>query len=136
MWQFFDSDEHATAKPVRDAIGYIKELALHNGISVVTARPEIYEKQTKKWLEQHASEIMNYMHFTNGYGGGVKREKGEVCKELGIDVFVEDAPVHIGSLSGHVSKVFLFDMPWNQDFELPSNAERVHSWKELRDKLL
>ncbi|PIR38766.1 MAG: hypothetical protein COV34_00405 [Candidatus Zambryskibacteria bacterium CG10_big_fil_rev_8_21_14_0_10_42_12] len=137
VWEFFDSPEHQVSEPVPDAIEHVKELLDNYKVTIVTARPETHMVPTKKWLENHVPELLPYMHFTNGFGGGVKREKGEVCKELGIDIFVEDAPIHIESVSKTVPQVYLFDMPWNKALvDLPKNVERVHSWADLREKLL
>jgi uncharacterized HAD superfamily protein len=63
-----------------------------------------------------------------------KRLKSAMCKELGIQVMIDDHMSVAKDCAEAGIRVLLFDQPWNQG-ELPMGAERVHSWDEIVKKL-
>ena len=59
-----------------------------------------------------------------------KKSKAQVCKSLGVDVFIEDALEHALPLANNGIPVLLFDRPWNRGQE-PANTTRVFSWSGI-----
>jgi 5'(3')-deoxyribonucleotidase len=74
------------------------------------------------------------VHFTSHFTPQVGTlTKGEICKKFGVNIFVDDAPMHIEKVAPHVEQAFLMDAPWNQNYVLTApNIQRVHSWEEIR----
>ncbi len=89
--------------------------------------------QTYTWLERHFKDMFEAVHFTGQFShNGGQITKGEVCRELGVTFFVDDAPHHIDDVASVVENVLLFNTPWNQNYEIKSaNVTRVNSWNEI-----
>ncbi|MEK7460093.1 MAG: hypothetical protein AAB628_00900 [Patescibacteria group bacterium] len=134
--KFFHSEEHSRALPVSGAVSGIRFLGEEN-IHIITARPLMISGLTTKWLEKYFPDMVERIHFV-----GKEQEyshhqttKPEICKSLGIEIFVDDALVHARGVAAAGIQVLLFDNPWNQVDELPKNVERVYSWDEIIEKL-
>src|SRR3989344_5898489 len=103
---FYLSAEHWNATPVDGAVENIKKLKQYHNI-----------------------------HVTNQYhGNGLKRTKGKVCKELGIELFVDDCLENVNDVVSSGIPALLFDAPWNQG-EVKPPITRVYSWDEIVDFL-
>jgi uncharacterized protein len=128
---YYDSDIHHNSLPVNGAVDFIKKIKPNAEIFIVTARPEKYREITMNWLLKHFPEMFNDVVFTGQYHGAVKpMKKSEVCKELGIEIFIDDALHNVRDVASAGIKTFLFDKPWNRE-ETPENVKRVLSWEEI-----
>ncbi|MDO8569682.1 MAG: hypothetical protein Q7R89_02835 [bacterium] len=135
VFDFYQSSEHWGAKPVDGSVEGIKKLKQHHKLHVITAKPEELKDKTLEWLDKHFPQMFDGIHFTNHYNGnGLKRSKGEVCKELGIELFVDDFLENVNNVANFDIPALLFDAPWNQgEVKLP--ITRVYSWDEIVDIL-
>lgn len=134
--QFINSQEHSSALPVEGSIKGMKLIGEKN-VHIITARASMVSSPTIKWLEKHFPEMAKRVHFV-----GIDKEsshyeinKKERCRELGIEIFVDDSLVHATEVSEDGIPVLLFDNPWNQTNVLPSNIERVFLWDEIVKKI-
>ncbi|MEX1026697.1 MAG: hypothetical protein WD049_01630 [Candidatus Paceibacterota bacterium] len=135
--RFCEDPLHHTTPPIDGAIDAVLELHQTYDIYLVTARPRQFRDPTRKWITRHLPQLVERVFFTCETPGGASRPKSDVCKELGVSVFVDDALHHAEDLAPAVEKVFLFDAPWNQKSEnLPANVARVYSWGEITSQLL
>lgn len=133
---FYQSPEHWDAKPIDGAIEKIKKLKQHHKLHVITAKPEELKNKTLEWLDKHFPQMFDGIHFTNHYhGSGLKRTKGEVCRELNIEFFVDDFLENVNDVANSGIPALLFDAPWNQG-EIKSLVTRVYSWDEIAEILL
>lgn len=99
---------------------------------LVTARPQVIEKETKKWLSIHFKDVDLPIHFTHPMTGRVyHRKKSEICREIGAEVLIDDHIENALDCAENGIKVFLMDAPWNKTEDLPENVIRVKSWKEI-----
>lgn len=131
VFDFYQSLDHWNALPINGAVEGIKNLRQWYNLFVVTAKPEGLKEKTLEWLDQHFSQMFDGVHFTNQYhGDGPKRTKGEVCKELGIEFFVDDSLENANDVANLEIPVLLFNAPWNQA-EVQPPITRVHSWEEI-----
>jgi uncharacterized HAD superfamily protein len=132
---FYESSNHANAKPVNGSVEAIKTLAKDHILFIVTSKPEALEKMTLQWLNKHFPKMFRGVYFTNHFHGGEKRNKADVCKELGIQVFIDDSLEYVKNISSDAAiPVLLFDAPWNQE-PVKSPINRVYSWAEIVDWL-
>ena len=70
------------------------------------------------------------------YDNGVKEKtKGQLCKDLEIDFFIDDSITNVQNTHEAGVTTFLFDAPWNRDF-VHTDIVRVRSWKEIEEILL
>lgn len=129
--EFMDSFLHLETPPV---VGVVEGLKLinHHEIILISARPEKRRKLTIDWIEKHLQGLaqIHSIILTGQYHGETKK-KGEIAKEIGIDMFVEDSLANAYDIANHGIPVLLFDTPWNQDSNLPLLITRVKTWEEI-----
>ena len=131
---FYHSPEHRAGLPVFGAQAAIAHLAQRYELFVITSKPDFLEQYTKKWLCTHFGNNFAGLVFTNDFSNK-KKLKSEICNELNISIFIDDAPTHIIDLHTSGKKVFVFDRPWNQ-IDIPSETTRVFSWDDIVNKLI
>ena len=130
---FYCSPQHDQTQPVIGAVEIVKKLQDDRSVVIITSRPESVSAQTYAWLEKYFPSLARNVHFTSHFfHKEAKITKREVCRKLGVEVFVDDALFHAEDVALSVRRVFLFDTPWNrnQNLVLP-NIQRVHSWAEI-----
>lgn len=133
---FYTSSDHDTTLPLQGAQEALRKLAEHYHIAIITSRPDSVKDKTRAWLDMHFSDLVDEIHFTNQFmGTGPKRTKADVCKELGIEIFIEDAPTYANNISKAGIPVLLLDAPWNQQVS-GDLITRVYSWDEITQSLL
>jgi len=137
VYDFYHSEEHGRCPAVRGAVDMIHQLSVVYSITVITSRPENVRELTTNWLNQHVPDILGEIHFLGHYHGPESRRKskGEVCKELGVGLFIEDSLANAENVAEQGIPVLLFDKPWNQG-DLPPNTIRMYSWEGIREMLL
>lgn len=62
-----------------------------------------------------------------------RTSKAVLCKQIGADLAIDDAPHNVEALADVVPHVILFDRPWNQGVATggTSNINRVWNWDQL-----
>ena len=133
--EFISSQMHDEVSPVSGSVETIKQLSNIYEIHLITSREEKFKDKTLNWLNKHFFNIFNKIHFTNSFGKNKnKKMKSEVCIENGIELMIEDAPVHAKDLAEMGIEVLLLDKPWNRVDTHPL-VKRVYDWKEI-EKIL
>lgn len=132
---FCRSTEHHEALPVEGAFEVISNLKDRHDLFVITARPEELKDETLSWLDRHFPDVFSGVHFTNHfYGSGNHRAKGDVCREIGIEIFIEDSLHNAADVAALGIPVLLFDAPWNQE-EVGPPITRIYSWEEVEEHI-
>ena len=111
---------------VEDARDTIINLLKENEIFIITSRPIKFYERTKRFVEKSIDSRIG-VFFSGGVADSGKT-KSEICKELGIDLMIDD---HIGYYNDCVNKnikTLLFTKPWNKN---EKGVERINSWKEI-----
>ena len=135
VFDFYEHEMHLNALPMPGSVEGINILKKNHQLFVITARPESIKGKTLKWLDKYFPQVFQQGVFTNlFYGDGNKRKKSEVCKELGIEIFVEDAMHNAEDLAEAGIPILLLDAPWNQS-EVKPPITRVYSWDEIMERL-
>ena len=99
---------------------------------ILTARiEELFWEYTRKWVENHFSEIFDDIIFADHFHENHK-EKSELCLEYGIDCMIEDNYDYAHDIVKVWVKTYLLEKPWNnwQDNYHP-NIIRINSWDEF-----
>ncbi len=132
VFEFFDSTDHQESLPVAGSVEGISELRRDYDLHIVTSRPDHIAERTRAWIERHFPGAFKSVQFTNQFNGddAKKRSKASVCQDLGIDIFVEDAPENALGVSSSGVPVLLFDTPWNQGLQ-GTDITRIFSWNEI-----
>ena len=124
--------------PVPGAIPAIDALkSAGHELYIVTARGDEGVEATELWLEKHLPATFKGVHYGHGRSDdpAKKREKADICRELGVELMIEDHIEVAKKCAAEGTKVLLLDQPWNQG-ALPPGVERVYSWEEIVKKLL
>lgn len=121
--------------PIVGAVDAISSLREHELI-VITMRPEHHRTSTEEWLLHHFSDAFDSVYMVGDTigAGGMRITKGELSKELGIDIFIEDSLSNAKNISEQEIPVILLDKPWNQG-ELNELIHRVNTWEQALDKI-
>jgi len=130
---FFESPEHLGAVAVSGAREAVPILADRYDLFLITAKPERLRDMTGKWISENFPGMFQEMRFTGGYGRepGNSVKKSEVCLELGIRTFIDDAIGNARDLAPHVDRIFLLDAPWNRESCEHPAVTRVFSWDDI-----
>ena len=137
VFDFYGSDQHAHIEPMPEALECISRLGSYE-LVVITSRPESARATTEAWLRKNIPGLHERIYFTNQYHGkeSEKRDKASICKELGVDIFIDDAIHNAENIITAGIPVLLLDSPWNQTDTLPPLITRVFSWQEIVEKIL
>lgn len=133
---FFFHTDHLTASPVGGAQEAIERLSKNNSLHIITAKPDILEQITKEWLGRNFPDMFDAVYFANWFSKDKeKRNKSDICLECGTDIFIDDSLDTALDVSSVGIPVLLFDTPWNQRENLPTNVKRVYSWEEIEKEI-
>ncbi|HEX7724224.1 MAG TPA: hypothetical protein VF438_00595 [Candidatus Paceibacterota bacterium] len=133
---FYHSDDHKSAAPVAGAVEALRTLSEQNVIHLVTSKPEFLKEETERWIDVYFPGMISSIHFMNHYhGNGKKRSKADTCKELGVQIFVDDSAEQARNVSGVGIPVFMPDAPWNRQEEVGPLVTRVNSWEEIVERI-
>lgn len=133
MLEFYDDNLHHEVHPVDGAVEAIGKLSQKYSVAVVTSRPDYVKERTLEWLYKHfPKEHFDGIHFTGIFAGRENvRKKSEVCRELGVEIFIDDFIHNAEDVASTGCKVLLLDKPWNREELKHPNIRRVHSWPEI-----
>ncbi len=130
--EFYASAYNDATQPIKGAREALATLSKTHTIHLITARPEYLRESTLLSLNSHFAGLFESVHFTGAHHISTieKRTKADVCRELGVETFVDDAIHNAEDVAAIGCKVYLLDRPWNQ---LPVSAgiTRVYSWEEI-----
>lgn len=138
VWEFYCTDSFANLAPVKDAVCGVRELSEFYELYIITARPKHVKNVTLSWLNNNYGNVFDkriyFIGQFNDKVAGVK--KSEVCKELGLEIIIDDCASHIKDCSQNGILTYMFKKPWNTSFRLPKwNVIPFNSWSELVEEL-
>ncbi len=104
---------------------------------VVSGRPLIFKELTSARIEKYFPWVFKDIFLCNHFFGqpveGPVTTKGEICKRIDAHIMIDDDKYYAADTAGKGIKTFLFDRPWNQDFDvsLYPSIQRVFGWEEI-----
>lgn len=134
--QYLRSDDYQPAAPLEDAVNAIRLPAGSYELHVITGRAEDREVETRQLIDGYFKDCFTSIEHTNHFVSSdydvETRSKGEVCKAIGADIFIDDHIFHGSEVfESGVREVIVFgDYPWNQG-ELASGMKRCIDWDEV-----
>ncbi len=112
----------------------ILNLADNHEIIFLTSR--VIRKGTLDSLKKLFPEInFKLIYSSNSYAGTNGKTKGEICKEEGIHVMIEDSKEYASEIATNGTKVLLLGKPWNENFQSHPNIIKINDWKEVLVKI-
>ena len=131
--KFFVTPDFLEAKPIAEATKVLKKLSDSYDLIVITARDNIIEDATYRWLDLHFPALFKEIHFTarlNLEGGG--GAKSTIALAANAKYLIDDALENAMDVSSAGLKVLLFgDYPWNKADKAITNVVRVKDWREV-----
>lgn len=135
---FYQTPEHAECIPVPGSVKAVDALSQNHQLYIVTSKPANLETMTHAWVDRHFPNTFQGIYFTNSFVTPEHQQikKSELCRELGIELFIDDAIGNVLDVATACEHAFLFDRPWNQEqVSLPANVTRAYSWQEIADAI-
>jgi uncharacterized HAD superfamily protein len=120
---------------VEGALAAVNELSRKHELIVLTARHPMFKDKTEDFLAQHFGNIFSQILYTGEVFQKYGTTKSDLCRELGIDIIIEDNKLFSKECAEKGIRVLLFDKPWNQVYEEHKNINRVKNWKEILEKI-
>lgn len=113
-----------TLKPIKGFVDLVNKLYNEGHIIYfVTARPEENTKElTLNWLKSNGFKFHGVYH---------SKTKVEICKKLGIQVFIDDHPIIINNLNKAGIVCILADVPKNKYIEVDNDIYRSSSAENI-----
>lgn len=128
------SNEQLDVVPFKDAITTVHKLAETHELHLVTARHKSIEDVTIRMTDEHLKDC-----FTTIEHVGKDRSKGEVCKQLGVDILIDDSirnltsALEYGLLKG--GAIHFGDYEWNQLDSLPDGVIQCDDWLSVAEEI-
>ena len=133
--EFYATPEHGQLVPIPHAREGLIRLAASCEVHALTARSVAIREETRAILERHFAGAIREVHCTNAVSvGEVVRTKPDMCRELGMDVIVEDRAECAIECAQIGIPAIVLDRPWNRkgivlDPRLP--VVRAADWREV-----
>lgn len=130
--KYYETNNPTDIKTIKrsfEAVSKLKELG--HELHIITGRSESFKERTETWLNKHYPNIFSSINYANTFNADENEKfKSDICKNIGVEIFIEDDPYHIQKCSDAGIKVLFIDYPWNKNKEF-KNATRVYSWDEI-----
>lgn len=115
--------------PAQTAIDALGKLSRDYELHVLTGRPDMVAEATIDWLHKYFPDIFVTINFSNLFNKEKMRSKGEMCKELGVELLIDDHLPHlISAVEYGIEGVLFGNYPWNQADKLPKGITRCKDW--------
>lgn len=134
--RYLKSENYTPAQPFAEAIDIVAALAKEHELHLVTGRAGDREPETRQLLDEHFPGCFTSVEHTNHYVSSdysvVPRSKGDVCREINAEVFIDDHVFHGREVfDAGVKEIIVFgDYPWNQA-RLGTGMKRCVDWNEV-----
>jgi uncharacterized HAD superfamily protein len=125
---FIETAEYRNMPLVKGAYEGIRELSKNNELYAITGRRIDKRKVTEDLVARHFDGCYKSIHFTDFKAEtGHAIQKYEICKQLGIELMIEDlAEIAIEISQKCDIPVIMPDYPWNKNANLDgTNVTRV-----------
>ena len=109
----------------RELIRYLLDTGFT--VHLITARFPRYEEVTREWLAHHGFKP-SALWFTE--------DKGPLCRELGVELFVDDYWENCLDVRAHGVTALLMSAPHNLGCPEEKGIYRVDNWDEIRAHVL
>jgi 5'(3')-deoxyribonucleotidase len=127
----------ATVPLMAGASFAISELQKKFKIILITSRAPVLEGPTREWVNEHFADYDIELYFASNPNHGQlseRKTKGELCKELGASILIDDNPEHCQSaLDAGIEPVLFGEYGWHQT--IPEGVTRCKDWPAVLEYL-
>ncbi len=128
----FHKFQHATEqyRQVSGVKKALERLSKRARIVALTSRNyDMFHESTKRVIEEQFGDLISEVYFTTQPSSDMHREKGEIAKELGGKVLVDDAVKYCESAAKHGLAAVLIPQPYNKTGHNYSIEWRADDWE-------
>ncbi|MFC7441373.1 5' nucleotidase, NT5C type [Laceyella putida] len=128
LWRKLEEEIYSLGIPLQHASEVLNELVKQgHQVYFITARPGFPNivQVTKAWLKKHGFPYTGDNLIMNS------QDKARKAKELGVELFFEDAPNHIENLVKHHVPTVIVDAVYNR--KMPKEIKRITDWRQVYD---
>lgn len=112
----------------------VHRLARDVEVLLVTSRDPSWEGATREWFARHFGKEDIELHFCASHIDEKAKSKGELCKELGVQLLVDDNVSHCQTaLDEGVDAILFGRYGWHHGATVP--MRRHYTWSELVEAL-
>ena len=133
-WSFFPEEVHEEMRAggypglglkesARSALSELK--ARGDRVSIITYREPRHREETEMWLEEQVPGLYDGVYLAGG-------SKAAICKEIGVDVLVDDSPRQVLDAAREGIHAILFATCMNRGFE---DTDLIHTARGHREVL-
>lgn len=134
LWkEYHDSDLFGDMEIMDGAKEVIDSLKNKHEFIFITARNLGWKQKTLEFMKKFFPED-NFQIIFSGDVYGEGKRKGEICKELGISLIIEDHHEKSLEYANGGMDVILFERPWNKKV-VHEKITRASNWKEIGERL-
>lgn len=133
--EFYSSEVARDLPTLPGSVKAIKKLAQENELYAVSSRPTQLMPLTTEWINSHYPNCFTDIILTNSHFDATKT-KSDVCKNLELDIFIDDQIVYAEDCAIVCEKVFLMNKPWSKGTLVAPNIIRVDSWADITQAIL
>jgi uncharacterized HAD superfamily protein len=132
--EIFDKETTINMDLIEDA-DLILDLSKENEIFFITSRVDARNGTIESLNKNFPKSDFELFFSSNPYCNTKGKTKGELCKDLNVDLMIEDDPKYAEDCALKGINVLLLDRPWNQNCIEHENIIRVKNWKEILERL-
>lgn len=112
----------------------VHRLAKDVEVVLVTSREASWENATKEWFTRHFDREDIKLYFCESHVDEKAKTKGQLCKELGVQLLVDDNVSHCKTaLDEGIDAILFGEYGWHYGSDIPS--PRYKSWDVLMETL-
>ncbi len=110
----------------------VHELSKRFHIILITARDPIWEKETRRWFKDHFAQDDIEVYFIGYHKTDTSKTKGQLCRDLGASLLIDDNPEHCQSVIDEGIKAILFgEYGWHTT--IPKEAIICKDWPAVME---
>lgn len=119
---------------IEGAQAAVHRLAKDVEVVLVTSREASWENATREWFTRHFDREDIKLYFCESHVDEKAKTKGQLCKELGVQLLVDDNVSHCKTaLDEGIDAILFGEYGWHHGSDIPS--PRYKSWDTLMETL-
>lgn len=118
---------------VASAAFAVKELRTRYSVVLLTSRNPALEDGTRRWLKEHIADDIE-LFFAKNVRMNIGKSKGELCKEMGVSLLIDDNIDHCQSAIENGVEAILFGT-YGWQTATPEGALNCKDWPAVLEYL-